>query len=657
MLSDTTIKRLNSLGLIAKQGKRVNGLLRLLENPILWKQAYTNIASNKGACTKGVDDVTLDGFSEERVRKLVASIKEGTYSCKPVRRTYIPKKNGKLRPLGIPNGDDKLVQEVCRIILEQIYETNFSNKSHGFRQGHSCHTALQQVRNKWTGTKWMVVTDIKGFFDNIDHNIMIDILNKKIDDKRFVNLIKDMLNAGYCENWRFNKTYSGTPQGGIISPILANIYLNELDTYMESVIIEFNKGKERAVNPDYDRVRGKIRNLYTRINRVTKRKEMLEDKYKELEMYNNQREEIRKRGEYNSKEWRHCWNKALTIKKQIEKIEFESSEEEIQRMKKEISLLKEEMQTLPFGDPYDKNYKRLNYCRYADDFIIGVIGSKEEALSIKTKVEDFIISNLHLEMEENKTSIVKATDGVKFLGFEVKAYDKPVPSSATINGRSTTIRSNGRIQLIIPNTKLNDFCNKNSYGDVFRHKPTTRKYLVCHSDAEIISTYNAELRGLVNYYSIGNSAHRKLEPVVSLARQSCAITLAHKHRTTASKIISSMKRADGEWLRKVEGEKGIREYRLYRLKTEHKVTESITWNVDELPNTAQFTLAYTELGSRLDAKTCEVCGSTKDIEVHHVRALKDIKNSKSLYDQMMIARKRKTLILCSECHHKLHAGK
>lgn len=657
MLSDTTIKRLNSLGIIAKQGKRVNGLIRLMENPILWKQAYANIAANKGANTKGVDNVTLDGFSEKRINALVASIKEGTYSCKPVRRTYIPKKNGKKRPLGIPNGDDKLIQEVCRIILEQIYEESFSDKSHGFRKGHSCHTALKQVQRTWTGTKWLIVTDIKGFFDNIDHDILISILNKKIDDTRFIKLIKNMLKAGYIEDWQYGKTYSGTPQGGIISPILANIYLNELDSYMDKLISSFNRGKERALNPDYDKVRGRIRNLHNRIKRVLARKESLKDKYIELEMYNNQREEIRKKGGANTAEWRYYYNKTKTLKHQIEKIEFEASEDEIQRMKNEIEMLRDEMHSLPYGDPYDKNYKRLNYCRYADDFIIGVIGSKEDAKNIKATVEGFISSNLNLEIEENKTSIVKADKGIDFLGFEIQAYAKPVPSPAFINGRSTTIRSNGRIQLIIPNTKLNAFCIKNGYGDMYRHKPTTRSYLTCHSDAEIIETYNSELRGLVNYYSIGNSAHRKLEPVVSLARTSCAITLAHKHRTTTSKIIKSMHRADGEWVRNVKSEKGEKEYKLYRLKTDDKTSKTMNWDMNILPNTAMFSLSYTELVRRLDAEVCEVCGSTENVEVHHIRALKDIKNSKSLYDQMMIARKRKTLILCSKCHHKLHAGK
>ena len=443
----------------------------------------------------------------------------------------------------------------------------------------------------------------------------------------------------------------------MISPILANIYLNELDSYIDELISSFNKGKERAVNPDYDRVRGKIRNLHNRMKRVLLNKEKLSDKYAELERYNNRREEIRKAGGHNTQEWRHCWNRGITLKNQIKKIEFEASEEEIQRMQREIDELGKELRTLPFGDPYDKNYKRLNYCRYADDFIIGVIGSKDEAKSIKAAVESYIESTLNLEIEENKTSIVKADEGVDFLGFVIQAYDKPVSSPAVINGRRTTIRSNGRIQLIIPNAKLNAFCNKNGYGDMYSHKPMSRAYLTCHSDAEIIETYNAELRGLVNYYSIGNSAHKKLEPVVSLARTSCAITLAHKHRTSTTKIIKSMKRVDGEWVRKIETEAGTREYKLYRLKTDHRKSQMADWKVDEIPNTAMFKLSYTELGRRLDAKICEVCGSAEDVEVHHIRALKDIKNSKSLYDQMMIARQRKTLILCSACHHKLHAGR
>src|SRR5437879_2416047 len=186
--------------------------------PELWMVAYSNLQSNKGAMTKGVNEDTLDGFSKARGDGIIQKLRGGTYEPNPVRRTYIPKSNGNSRPLGIPSGTDKLVQEVARIILERIYEPVFSDFSHGFRPKRSCHTALSVIQNTWNGTKWICDVDITGFFDNIDHNLMVKFLEKRIDDKRFIRLLEQMLKAGYIEDWKFFGTYTGTPQGGVLTP-------------------------------------------------------------------------------------------------------------------------------------------------------------------------------------------------------------------------------------------------------------------------------------------------------------------------------------------------------------------------------------------------------------------------------------------------------
>lgn len=204
---------------------------RNLYNRELFLLAYQNIYTAPGNMTPGSDGKTIDAMSLSRIDKLIASLKDESYQPQPSRRTYIPKKNGKLRPLGIPSFDDKLVQECVRLLLEAIYEGRFSNQSHGFRPGRSCHTALSQIQTCFSGVKWFVEGDIKGFFDNIDHNIMVEILAERIHDQKFLRLIRKFLRAGYLEDWTFHNTYSGTPQGGIISPILANIYLDKLDWY------------------------------------------------------------------------------------------------------------------------------------------------------------------------------------------------------------------------------------------------------------------------------------------------------------------------------------------------------------------------------------------------------------------------------------------
>ncbi|KAA6317184.1 Group II intron-encoded protein LtrA [termite gut metagenome] len=224
-------------------------LYRILFNEEMLYVAYQNIYAKQGNMTKGTDGKTADRMNITRIEHLIETIKSETYQPHPARRVYIPKKSGKKRPLGIPSFDDKLVQEVIRMILEAIHEGHFEYSSHGFRSNKSCHTALTNIQHSFTNTKWFIEGDIKGFFDNINHNVLIDILKERITDERFIRLIRKFLNAGYVEDWRFHKTYSGTPQGGIISPILANIYLDKFDKYMEEYIQNFNKGKRRKGNP------------------------------------------------------------------------------------------------------------------------------------------------------------------------------------------------------------------------------------------------------------------------------------------------------------------------------------------------------------------------------------------------------------------------
>ena len=203
--------------------------------------------------TAGTDGKTIDAMSMERIDRLIVTLRDESYQPKPSRRTYIPKKSGRLRPLGIPSIDDKLVQEVVRMLLESIYDGSFEDTSHGFRPNRSCHTALRMIQNRFTRCKWFVEGDIKGFFDNIDHNVMIDILRKRITDERFLRLIRKFLKAGNMEDNRMHQSYSGTPQGGIISPILANIYLDQFDKYMASLKVQFDRGDKRTLNQEYQK--------------------------------------------------------------------------------------------------------------------------------------------------------------------------------------------------------------------------------------------------------------------------------------------------------------------------------------------------------------------------------------------------------------------
>jgi len=243
-----------------KRGLPLEDVYRMLYNPHLYIMAYGRLYRNKGATTPGMTEETVDGMNLEKIRLIIESIRHEQYRWTPVKRVYIPKRSGGKRPLGMPTWSDKLVQEVIRLIFEAYYEPQFSPHSHGFRPDRGCHTALTAIERPWNGTKWFIEGDIKGCFDNIDHEILLSITGEKIHDNRFMRLLTYMLKAGYVEDWKYNTTYSGTPQGGVISPILSNIYLDKLDQYVENELLpKNNRGKRRKETPEYRRVQYDIR--------------------------------------------------------------------------------------------------------------------------------------------------------------------------------------------------------------------------------------------------------------------------------------------------------------------------------------------------------------------------------------------------------------
>jgi group II intron reverse transcriptase/maturase len=341
----------------------------MLTDRLLWQQAYISLAPNKGAVTPGIDArYTLDGHSAERVERIIAALADGSYRFTPVRRVYIPKVSGGKRPLGVPSADDKLVQEVARRLLEAIYEPVFSTDSYGFRPSRSCHTALDRIQHTWTGVKWMVELDISGFYDNIDHKILVARLERKIDDKRFIKLVKGMLAAGYVADWKFHRTYTGTPQGGVISSCLANVYLHELDNFVAGKIAAFNCGTRRHTGRDYQRYSSRI----------------------------------------------------FERRKKIDRLKREGgSPEAIQALREQIRRFERERSKFNSREEMDPEYRRMLYCRDADDFLLGVIGSRHEAERVKREVQEFLRSELALEASEEKSGVHHASDGVEFLGYRI----------------------------------------------------------------------------------------------------------------------------------------------------------------------------------------------------------------------------------------------
>ena len=606
MLSARTSRALDGIGNCSHNGHKIRNLFQIMTNhPDLWMQAYTNIYANKGAVTKGIDGITLDGFSDERVVNIIKLLKEDKFLFKPSKRVYIPKTNGKKRPLGLPSGDCKLVQEVSRLLLERIYEPTFSIHSHGFRPKRSCHTALETLTSTWDGMKWLLSVDIESFYDTINHNKMIELLERKIDDRRFIKMIKLMLKAGYIEGWEYHRTYSGTPQGGICSCLLSNIYLHELDKFIEEQMEEGNQGKRRKNNPEWNKLTARISR---RKRKITKLK------------VNNQ------------------------------------NSQEIETLKQEIKSVDLERKKIPKVNPYDPDYKRVKYIRYCDDFLVGVVGTKEEAKAIMKKIKEFVQTELLLKVSEDKSGITHAKEGVIFLGYIVKSYTGEKVVKTKINSVDTRMRSIvQRIQLHIPKHKTRRFCQLKGYGNYHEMRPTHRAELLNLSDLEIINIYNAEMRGFANYYNLASCCKNELSRLFYLATYSFLKTLAAKYKTSVKKTVSRLKQK-GEYVIKYQTKKGFREIKLFQLK-HLDVRKPLKGNVDKLPNTLIY-MSRTELEERFKANQCDYCGKGWGyMEVHHVRKLSDIKGGKKPWEKLMIARRRKTLILCIECHHELTHGK
>jgi group II intron reverse transcriptase/maturase len=243
------------LGLLQERGKRglpLERVYRQLYNKHLYLTAYGKIYRNTGAMTPGVTEETADSMALEKIDAIIQALRFERYQWKPARRVYIPKRNGKKRPLGVTTWSDKLLAEVIRMIVSAYFEPQFSRHSHGFRPGRGCHTALREIYYAWKGVTWIIEGDISDCFGSLSHELLISALSEKIHDGRFLALMRKLLDAGYLEEWNYHQTLSGVPQGSIVSPVLSNILLDKLDTFVETVLIpHYSKGDKRRANKEY----------------------------------------------------------------------------------------------------------------------------------------------------------------------------------------------------------------------------------------------------------------------------------------------------------------------------------------------------------------------------------------------------------------------
>ena len=593
---------LNSLNEHSKDSSyKFERLYRILFNEELFYVAYQKIASNGGSTTKGSDGRSIDGMSLARIETLIASLKDESYQPHPSRRVHIPKKNGKTRPLGIPAFEDKLVQEVVRMILEAIYEGHFETTSHGFRPKRSCHTALLHIQKTFSGAKWFIEGDIKGFFDNIDHDVLVGILRERISDDRFIRLIRKFLKAGYVEDWTFHNTYSGTPQGGIVSPILANIYLDKLDKYVKEYIQHFDKGTKRRPGKESNNLANERKRTVRKLKKVKDGTE-----------------------------------KAALVAR--------------------LKAIEQERAAFPSGDEMDGSYRRLKYIRYADDFILGVIGSKEDALRIKEDIKSFLSESLALELSEEKTLITHTGKSAKFLGYEI-TVTRNNHQRRDVQGRLR--RTYGkRVRLNVSMATLRDKLLEYGAMEIkLRNgkeiwKPKCRSGLIFNDDLEILDRYNRETVGFCNYYLIANNCV-VLHNFRYIMEYSMYKTFAGKYRSTVRKI-NKKYRYNKLFTVKYEQKGAIKSRTFYKTSFKRRTT-AFNGSCDIEPYSIA-DVSRTNLTDRLKAEKCELCGATGKLIMHHVRNLKDLKGKES-WERLMSARKRKTIALCPSCHRLRHLGK
>ncbi|MEV4515224.1 reverse transcriptase domain-containing protein [Dactylosporangium sp. NPDC049525] len=529
-------------------------------------------------------------MSLARIEAIIDALRAERYRWRPVKRVYIPKKNGKLRPLGLPTWSDKLVAEVVRLLLEAYYEPQFSDRSHGFRPGRGCHTALSEVVDGWKGTHWFVEGDISDCFGSLDHQVMLSILAEKIHDGRFLRLVSNMLTAGYLEDWRWHATLSGSPQGGVASPILSNIYLDRLDTFVEQTLLPaHNRCSRRRTNRAYEIVENQI-----------------------------------------AKATRH-------------------GDREV------VRALRRQRRRLPSQDPNDPDYRRLRYCRYADDWVLGFAGPRHEAEQIKSKVQAFLRDELKLELSESKTLITHATSqAARFLGYEIKTQH----CDTKITRRRRAI--NGAIGLFVPRDVIRQKCANYMRGG----KPAQRGPLLHDQDFTIVAKYGSEYRGLVQYYLLAQDVFR-LERLRWVMETSMLKTLAGKHRSTVTKMAAKHRTV----IETPDGKRTCFQVTIPRDQGRKPLVACFGGIPLKRRRTAVLTdlspvMASTkrnELILRLLADCCEICGSRTNIEVHHVRKLADLNRhdrpDRPAWVHLMAKRRRKTLVICRDCHEDIHAGR
>uniref|UniRef100_UPI0023F1FF6A reverse transcriptase n=1 Tax=Cyathus jiayuguanensis TaxID=380660 RepID=UPI0023F1FF6A len=570
----------------------------------IFKSAYQKLRSKPGNMTPGVDKENLDGISLDWANKTIEKLKDRTFQFKPSSRVFIPKSNGEMRALGVPTPKDKIIQQAIRLIFESIYEPIFKNSSHGFRPNRSTTTAIFEVR-KWNGITWMIEGDIKGFFDNIDHKLLAELLKTKIKDTNLINLYWKLVKAGYINDGHFEKNGLGVPpsprRGGVLSPLLSNIFLHEFDLFMEKLINKYTNNEKRVskANPEYEKLRRQIRKIT---------KEPL--------------------------------------------LELEQKQNLIQLNKK--------LRFTPSVLRDDTTGTRVYYNRYADDWVIGVSGSLKLANTIKKEVQSFLIDTLKLSLSEEKTKITSMTkDKASYLGFLLSRRSRKYTESLISYVKSTgRTRRASQSSLIIeaPIEKiLNKLVDQNF---AIREKdlkltPKAITKWIFLTPQEIILKYNAVLGGILRYYYFVENRNQ-LSYIVWILTYSAVFTLARKLRLSPKKVFKKFGNPITVKYNDKEKTKSISLLKPNTLGRDRSIKIDSYFDIDP------FKVKYFSVRTHHSwDEICKICSSDFRVEMHHTKHIKKSKvpSLGSGFTQLMRQLNRKQIPVCKSCHDKIHAGK
>lgn len=555
-----------------ESNNKVNNLTTILSNREFLISCYLNIKSKSGNMTRSLNPETLDGIDIKWFDEVTQTFRNGKFHFRPSRRTHIPKPNGKLRPLTIPSPRDKIVQEGMRILLECIFNKRFRESSHAFRPGRGCHTAINQIRLYFGKSNWFIEGDIEQQYPSIDHNILINLLRKRIKDEPFIDLVYKYIRVGYGEKSdEIVPMKLGLAQGGLISPILSNVYMHPFDEWMEDVLIpKYTKGKRKKANPEYTkmlRVHGSVTNKLI--------------------------------GSYVAN---------------------------------------------------DENFGRVFYVRYVDDFLIGVIGSKETCKRIREEIKIFLEENLAMTLNIDKTHITHTTtEKALFLGYDITCTPKskmPVAydSRRRLVRKTTRTIVNAPIKRVIERFRQKGFANN-------ENQPTRCGRYVNMDLWNIVEQYKSIERGVINYYFMANNYGRLAARVHYILKYSCALTISSKMKLKTKR--GAFKRY-GKNLTIKDKDKSI-SYPSISYKRPRKMWKRPDDNFEFESYFEKLIYRHRRHIGNLKGP-CIICGCTQNIEVHHVRALKDISKKRDWLSMTMAKFSRKQVPVCKACHIKIHKG-